>query len=97
MKKIIPLVLSLVIIPGIIMAQQNKRSEKKDSSQNKSSFMSRSNVILISKMNQRKTYNWATGQRATPSGRQAGDRYAIWARVLGDSAIVVKNPYAKKD
>ena len=46
-------------------------------------------MILISQMDQTKNYRWDNGQTATPTGRQAGDPSAIYARVIGDSAIIV--------
>src|SRR4030095_731671 len=46
-------------------------------------------MIPISQMDQTKNYRWDNGQTATPTGRQAGDPSAVYARVIGDSAIVV--------
>lgn len=46
-------------------------------------------MILISQMEQTKIYRWDNGQTATPTGRQAGDPLAVYARLIGDSAIVV--------
>jgi hypothetical protein len=94
-KKITSVLLSLVFIPGIILAQQTRTKHKGDSTENKSVFMSGSKVIPISQMDQSKIYHWANGQRSTPSGCQAGDPSAIYARVLGDSAVVVRK-YVKK-
>ena len=48
-----------------------------------------STMIPISQMIQTKNYRWDNGQTATPTGRQAGDPAAVYARVIGDSAIVV--------
>lgn len=52
--------------------------------------MRRSKIIPISQMDQRKIYHWGDGERSTPTGRQAKDSSAKFARVYGDSAIVVK-------
>ena len=56
---------------------------------------SNARVIPISGMNQRKNYYWGNGQRSTPMGRLADDPDALYAKVAGDSAIVVKKPNPK--
>lgn len=53
-------------------------------------------VIPISQMDQSKIYNWGNGQRSTPAGRQAGEKNVRFAKVMGDSAIVVSRREARK-
>ena len=97
MKRIITIV-SLVFIPGILFAQRTNKNaeEKSDDRLNERAFLSRSRVMTFSQMNQRRIYNWATGQRATPSGRQAGQKLkGTYVRVFGDSAVVIRKPSDK--
>ena len=91
MKKIPVAAISLVFIPGIVQAQQTNLKGKTDTTVNKNEFNLVAQVIPISEMDQRKIYRWDNGQGATPSGRQAGDPSARYARVLGDSAVVVND------
>jgi|GEM_PF-5185185 len=56
----------------------------------------RGSIVEIRHMDQRKIYHWGNGQRATPSGRQADDPKAKFARVFGDSAVVVKRVELEK-
>lgn len=92
MKKIIPFTISLVLVSGIIHAQSTETESASETAENNtnSTFISRSAIIPISEMDQRKVYQWENGQRATPTGRQAGDPSAVYARVYGDSAVVLK-------
>src|SRR5262245_49379661 len=62
---------------------------KKDSLISRDVVISIPTMIPISQMDQIKNYRWDNGQTATPTGRQAGDPSAVYARVIGDSAIVV--------
>lgn len=82
MKKAILLAIALATMAGVGQAQRKTERRAERSS---------GKIMLISKMEQRKIFHWANGQRATPSGRQAGDADAIYARVFGDSAVVVKS------
>ena len=50
-----------------------------------------SQLVLISDMDQRQIYHWDNGQTSTAAGRQADDPSAKYARVFGDSAVVVKD------
>lgn len=96
MKKIKILAIFLMIIPGIVIAQQKDTESKTDSSQAEITRKPFSKVVRIKDMDQRKIYNWEDGQRSTATGRQAGDRKAKYARVFGDSAIVVRKPSKNK-
>jgi hypothetical protein len=94
MKKIPVTVISLVLLQGIIYAQETKSAVAKDAittvaSRDTTAPIPISSMILISQMDQTKNYRWDNGQTATPTGRQAGDPSAVYARVLGDSAVVV--------
>jgi hypothetical protein len=70
--------------------------EKKDTAVTKNVAVTDTRVIPISQMEQNKIYHWDNGQRSTPTGRQAGDPLAYYARVLGDSAVVVVGPLKKQ-
>lgn len=96
MKKIIIAVISFLFIPGIVLAQQTGNKDKKDSVDSWRSYLRSPRLVPINKMDQRKIYKWRNGQKATASGRQAGDRSAKYARVFGDSAMVVSKPQGKK-
>jgi hypothetical protein len=94
MKRIPVTVISLVLLQGIIYAQETKSAVAKDAittvaSRDTIAPIPISSMILISQMDQTKNYRWDNGQTATPTGRQAGDPSAVYARVVGDSAIVV--------
>jgi len=92
MKTIPVTVISLVLLQGIIYAQETKSAVAKDTVTtvvSKDTAAPIYSMIPISQMDQTKNYRWDNGQTATPSGRQAGDASAIYARVIGDSAIVV--------
>lgn len=77
------------------MAQQKNKKDKMDSAKIKSAIKPVSKVVRISELDQRKIYNWGNGQRSTPTGRQAADRAAKYARVSGDSAFVVPKPFKR--
>lgn len=96
MKKIKIVAIFLMLIPGIAIAQRKDTEPKTDSSQTENIRKAFSKVVRIKDMDQRKIYNWGDGQRSTPSGRQASDRQAKYARVWGDSAIVVRKPSKDK-
>lgn len=99
MKKFIIAFVSLLFIPGIGLAQQTENKDKKEKEDTVISwhaYIRRPQVVAIKKMDQRKVYRWRNGQKSTASGRQAGDPSAKFARVYGDSAMVVKKPISKK-
>ncbi|HEU4574076.1 MAG TPA: hypothetical protein VFS36_03670 [Chitinophagaceae bacterium] len=81
----------LVLVPGLLFAQQRETVYRKDSSRQllKAAY---STFMLFSQMNQRENYHWANGQVCTPTGRQAGERLSPYVRVWGDSAAVVSDP-----
>jgi len=95
MKTIIFSILFLALSSAALHAQQpDPKSNGSDSLGNQ--FMRRSKVIPITQMDQRKIYRWSDGEHATPTGRQAKDSSAKFARVYGDSAVVVKQPSGQK-
>ena len=49
-----------------------------------------SQIMLLGQMDQRKIYHY--GQRSTPTGREAGEPSITYVKVVGDSAIVLKDP-----
>jgi hypothetical protein len=103
MKTVVLSLASLLCLQGVTNAQRSSSSSKTDTSihantrgpvtadDTTADLQARvpSKMVLISQMDQKRIYNWGDGQRSTPAGRQAGDPNAIYARVLGDSAIVV--------
>jgi hypothetical protein len=85
------IIIFLVFIPGMIWAQQTESARKTDSAiQTRPAREGR--VLTFRDLDQRKIYRWGNGQKATPSGREAGERLGKYVRVFGDSAIVVKEP-----
>lgn len=95
MKKIIPFAISLAFLPGVLLAQQTNPDHTKDSTVKNQAAL-RGAIVSFRKLDQRKIYHWANGQRSTPTGRQAGDPTANFAEVFGDSAVVVSGPIVKK-
>ena len=105
MKKILPAVMFLILIPGIMIAQRTSThreetpakkelpTETPATVKNKNTSTEGGNLVLIMQMDQRKIYNWGNGQRSTPTGRVAGEERLRYARVFGDSAVVVKHPF----
>ena len=85
MKKTILLAFGLALVSGIVQAQEENQNQNDPIEERRAGRLMR-----IVDMDQRKIYHWANGQKATPSGRQAGDPDAVYARVIGDSAVVVK-------
>lgn len=93
MKKI-SIIMSLASIPGMLIAQQAKPKYKKTETVKKeNAFTSQAVLTPILQMDQRKIYHWDIGQRSTPTGRLATEPFARYALVLGDSAVVVNDPY----
>lgn len=97
MKKWMIITLGLAGLPAVIHAQQTSHMmPMRDTASHRAMpdarFRSYSSVVPFSKLDQRKIYHWAIGQRATPTGRQTASRNAKYARVFGDSAVVVKGP-----
>lgn len=95
MKNKIIVSTGLVLIPAIILAQKANSVIIKDTLKNKNEFMLQSQLLTFSQLDQRKIYHWGNGQRATPTGRQAGEVTPKYVRVLGDSAVVVWDPFKK--
>jgi hypothetical protein len=95
MKKIILFGISLAFLPGILPAQQTNPDHTKDSKEKKQAAIGGA-IVPFMKLDQRKIYHWANGQRSTPTGRQAGDPFANYAEVFGDSAVVVSGPVVRK-
>jgi hypothetical protein len=98
MKTIVIALLSLVFAPAILHAQQQQQDPKSSGSAEgvRNQFMKHSKVIPISQMDQRKMYRWSDGEHATPTGRQAKDSSAKFARVYEDSAVIVRPSEEKK-
>lgn len=90
MKTIIISLLMLAFAPAVLHAQQHDAKSKDSTNNTGGQFLNRSKIIPISQMDQRKIYHWRNGERSTPTGRQAKDSSAKFARVYGDSAVVVK-------
>lgn len=68
-----------------------KVNDKFDTINASNAFVQSPGIISISQMDQRKIYRWGNGQSSTAAGRQAGDPTAKYARVFGDSAVVVRD------
>ena len=97
MKKLEFVVAGFVFLPIAALSQRVPSNDNGDSSVVNSSSVARfSRVMPISKMDQRRIYKWGNGQRSTPTGRQSGRRNVHYAKVFGDSAIVVSDPYANR-
>jgi hypothetical protein len=88
MKKIIATEISLMFALGLLRAQQE--ITRMDSTGTRYSTTQFGGIIAIREMDQRKIYRWDNGQSSTAAGRQAGDASANYARVFGDSAVVIK-------
>ncbi|MBS1919859.1 MAG: hypothetical protein JST17_06380 [Bacteroidetes bacterium] len=97
MKKMIVVSSGLLLLPLIVMAQKESPDVNKDSLNTKSAFISSSQLLTFSQLDQRKIYHWGNGQRSTPTGRQAGEVTPKYVRVSGDSAWVVWHPFIKPD
>jgi hypothetical protein len=97
MKKIETLVASVTFVPALAIAQQNHSSSKADTSKTKSIVANISRVLTFSQLDQRKIYHWANGQRATPTGREAGENVSEYVKLYGeDSAAIVDLPVKKQ-
>jgi hypothetical protein len=95
MKKIVVITAGLMLVPAILLAQKKEPVISKDTLNKKNSFILDSQLLTFSQLDQRKIYHWANGQRATPTGRQAGEVTPKYVRVFGDSAVVVWDPFIK--
>lgn len=95
MKKKVTFLTGFSFIPVILFAQSHLPTVNPDKL-TKKSFMAASKLMTFRQMDQRKIYHWATGERSTPTGRQAGEPTSGYVRVFEDSAVVVANPYLKK-
>jgi len=96
MKTIPVALISLVLFGGTVHAQRTSvirdtmvTQVSRDTAAIKDAVVNIPTMIPISQMEQTRNYRWDNGQTATPTGRQAGDPSAVYARVIGDSAIVV--------
>jgi hypothetical protein len=97
MKTIVIALLLLAFAPAILHAQQQQDPKSSGSAEGvRNQFMKHSKVIPISQMDQRKIYRWSDGEHATPTGRQAKDSSAKFARVYEDSAVIVRPSGEKK-
>ena len=56
-----------------LAAQQSTPTNQKDTLLYKNEFYPSRRVVTFRQMDQRKIYNWADGQRGTPTGREAGE------------------------
>ena len=95
MKKIETLIVAVTLIPVLAIAQQY-RSSKADSSKTKSSVANNSGILTLSQLDQRKIYHWANGQRATPTGREAGENVSQYVKLYGEDSAVIVDPPVKK-
>ncbi len=91
MKKIILSFLSIALFAGVCHAQEEQETKPVVPEIRKVG-----KLIRISEMDNRKIYNWGNGQRSTPTGRQADEPTAEFARVFGDSAVVVRRVILEK-
>ncbi len=96
MKTIPVALISLVLFGGAVHAQRTSvirdttvTQVSRDSAMTKDTAVNFPTMIPINQMEQTKNYHWDNGQTATPTGRQAGDPSVLYARVIGDSAIVI--------
>lgn len=97
MKKMLSAAAGLLFLPALVMAQKTNPVITKDTLSTRSDFILKSQLLTFSQLDQRKIYHWGNGQRATPTGRQAGEVTPKYVRVFGDSAVVVWNPFKKPD
>ena len=88
MKTIPVALISLVLFWGTVHAQRPGiirdtmvTQVNRDTAVTKAAVTNIPTMMLISQMDQTKNYRWDNGQTATPTGRQAGDPSAIYARV----------------
>jgi hypothetical protein len=85
------------LIPVLAIAQQTHSSSKADTSKTKSTITNNSRIVTLSQLDQRKIYHWANGQRATPTGREAGENVSKYVKLYGeDSAVIVDPPAIKR-
>jgi len=95
MKKRAWLILVLWL-PLAIAAQPPDKKNKRDTVNRKESISSKSKIVPFSALDQRKIYKWENGQKATPAARQAADTSVRYARVFGDSAVVIRDARKKQ-
>ena len=90
MKTVIILLFLFVLISRIDAQTKNKN-------ENDTLAKRYSRIVTFSQMDQRKIYHWANGQRATPTGREAGENVSEYVKLYGeDSAVIVDPPVIKK-
>jgi hypothetical protein len=93
MKKREFLIGVLFLIPVALLAQRAAPTNQNDSLLDKNEFHPTRRIVTFPQMDQRKIYNWADGQRGTPTGREAGEHVPKWVELIGsDSAMVVQGP-----
>lgn len=95
MKKSTWLILVL-FLPLAIAAQQPDKKNKRDTVNSKEGFSTKSKIVPFSALDQHKIYKWENGQKATPAGRKATDSTVRYARVFGDSAVVIRDAHKKQ-
>ena len=96
MKKLEILVVAVTFVPALAIAQQNRSNSNADTSKTKSTLVSKSRILTFSQLDQRKIYHWGTGQRATPTGREACENVSGYVKLYGDDSAVVVDPPVKK-
>ena len=97
MKKTEVLIGILFFAPIALIAQTSMPIRQTDTLQNKNEIHPAGRIVTFSQMNQRKIYHWADGQRATPTGREAGEHVPKYVELIGsDSAVVVNGPVKRK-
>ncbi|MCC7402738.1 MAG: hypothetical protein IT214_14760 [Chitinophagaceae bacterium] len=97
MKKKFITATGFLLIPAIMMAQKENPVNKEDIPTKENTFIQNSQLLTFSQLDQRKIYHWGNGQRSTPTGRQAGEVTPKYVRVMGDSAVVVWQPFIKPE
>ena len=78
----------IFLFTGLCAHAQTQNKSSNDSLSKKSSP-----IVTFSELDQTKIYHWANGQRATATGREAGEHLPNYVKLIGDdSAVVVKGP-----
>jgi len=85
----------VLLLPLAIAAQKPDKKNKRDTENGKAGFSYKSKIVPFSALDQRKIYKWENGQKATPADRKATDSTVRYARVFGDSAVVIRDARKK--
>ncbi len=88
MKNYIAIIILFLFIPFFGLSQKNDPVQA-DTTMRPSDNEKKGRLLTFKQLDQRKIYHWTTGQRSTPSGRQADADAGRMVRVWGDSARVV--------